>query len=187
MAKKKKNGAEEQQPEEILSETEEVTSEQQEEVDEAAQKLSEAEKKVEEAEKKLADINDTLLRLRADFDNYRKRNAQIRTDSISDGKALVIAEILKPLDNFERALATDCSDEGFKSGMEMIYKMIASSLQSLGVEEIDASGAFDPNVHEAVMQEESEDVKSGDIIAVLQKGYKLNGKVIRPAMVKVAK
>ena len=153
---------------------------------ETEKKLNEAEQKLSESEKKLADMTDSLLRLRADFDNYRKRNAKLRTDSLEEGKAAVIAEMLKTLDNFERALNTDCADEGFQSGMRMIFNMMQSSLLGMGLEEIDTSGAFDPNFHEAVIREAAEGKESGSIVAVLQKGYTLNGKVIRAAMVKVA-
>lgn len=188
MAKKKKEQEQQNMPDR--------TSEQLAEGDEEAignklrdleEKLADTETKLTESEKKCEEMNNSILRLRADFENYRRRNSTLRSDSITDGRIEVISGILKTLDNFERALATECSDEGYASGMQMIFNMMKSTLSDMGLEEIDTETAFDPNFHEAVMQEEEDGKESGSITAVLQKGYMLNGKVIRPAMVKVAK
>ena len=97
-----------------------------------------------------------------------------------------MSELLAVIDNFERALEQDAG-EGFKEGMEMIFKQLGDVLKTSGLEEIPALGEdFDPNVHNAVMAEETEEYESGKVSGVMQKGYTLNGKVIRPSMVKVA-
>lgn len=149
--------------------------------------LEKANAEIEELKKQIAELNDSKLRLQADFENHRRRNSQLRIESLNDGKCVIISQLLKSLDNFERALQTECSDKNYESGIKMIYQMICDSLGSLGLEEIQEIQMFDPNIHEAVMSEEIEGKQSGEIIAVLQKGYKFNGKVIRPTMVKVAK
>ena len=162
-------------------------SDEQSSIEADAAERDEAAEKLKEAEEKLAAANDMYLRLRADFDNYRKRNAQIRTDSLTEGKAEVISKLLQTLDNFENALAVDCADKNYASGMEMIYKMLRDALIDMGVEDIPTDCMFDPNLHEAVFQEEVADTESGSIVKVIRKGYKFNGKVIRPSMVSVAK
>ena len=94
--------------------------------------------------------------------------------------------MLDVMDNFERALQQDEVGEGFKEGMEMIFRQLSGVLEKSGLAEIAALGEdFDPNVHNAVMTEETEEYESGKVSGVMQKGYKLNGKVIRPSMVKV--
>ncbi len=154
---------------------------------ETEKKIADFEKKLTDAQKQLLDAKDMHLRLQADFDNYRKRNAQLRTDSLAEGQTMVISKLLNLLDSFERALETECIDSSYASGMQMIYKMLTDTLTDMGLEVIDTSIKFDPAFHEAVMQEETEGKESGDITLVLRKGYMLNSKVIRPAMVKVAK
>ena len=97
------------------------------------------------------------------------------------------SEMLEVLDNFERALGQDEAGDGFKEGMEMIFKQLRNVLEKSGLAEIAALGEeFDPNFHNAVMKEETEEYESGKVSGVMQKGYTLNGKVIRPSMVKVA-
>nr|WP_307756916.1 nucleotide exchange factor GrpE [uncultured Christensenella sp.] len=95
--------------------------------------------------------------------------------------------LLPILDNFERALMADCADKAFSEGVEMIMRQLKDAMSNLGVEEIAADGQFDPEVHNAVMQVEEEGFESNQIVEVLQKGYSLNGKVLRHSMVKVAK
>ena len=176
---------------EELEKTENPTENQSEEssdnADQTEDAIDETARKLAETEKQLATVNDAILRLRADFDNYRKRNAKIRTESIVEGKTIVITELLKTLDNFENALDVECADKSYASGMQMIHKMLCDSLTNMGVEEIPTDCPFDPNIHEAVVQDEAEGVESGTITMVMRKGYKLDGKVIRPTMVKVAK
>lgn len=123
-------------------------------------------------------------RIQAEFNNYRKRNASLRTDSHDDGVREAIKQLLPVLDNFERAVQN--SDESsFAKGTEQIYKQLIETLNKLGLEEISAEGKFDPNLHDAVILDEEGEGESGTITAVLQKGYTVKGKIIRHAMVKV--
>ena len=126
------------------------------------------------------------LRLMADFQNYKKRVEKEKKDLYSYANEKLMNELLPVLDNFERALDHDTGD-GFKEGIEMIFKQLTDALEKSGLAEIPALGEeFDPNVHSAVMTEETEDYESGKVSGVMQKGYTLNGKVVRPSMVKVA-
>ena len=126
------------------------------------------------------------LRLMADFQNYRKRAEKEKKDLYAYANENLMSDLLTVIDNFERALEHDAG-EGFKEGIEMIFRQLTDVLEKSGLAEIEALGEeFDPNVHSAVMTEETEDYESGKVSGVMQKGYTLNGKVIRPAMVKVA-
>ena len=127
-------------------------------------------------------------RIQADFDNYRKRNASIYADSKEEGVRKVITGLLPVLDNFERALGScEGIDEKWLEGIRLVQRQLLEELKKEGLEEIAADGAFDPTLHEAVLQEEVEDAQSGMILAVLQKGYKVKDRIIRHSMVKVAK
>ena len=123
-------------------------------------------------------------RIQAEFNNYRKRNASLRTDSIDDGMRDVIKGLLPVLDNFERALANS-DDSSFAKGTEQIHKQLIEVLTKFGLEEIPAEGVFDPDLHDAVIRDEEGEGESGTITAVLQKGYMVKGKIIRHTMVKV--
>lgn len=130
---------------------------------------------------------DALIRERADFENYKKRNATLAASSFESGVESVVQIVLPILDNFERGLASECSDQGFADGMQMIMRQLQSALTGLGVTEIETEGAFDPEVHHAVMQTEDPALGPNEIAETLQKGYMRGGKVLRPAMVKVNK
>ena len=123
-------------------------------------------------------------RIQAEFNNYRKRNASLRTDSIDDGMRDVIKGLLPVLDNSETALANS-DDSSFAKGTEQIHKQLIEVLTKFGLEEIPAEGVFDPNLHDAVIRDEEGEGESGTITAVLQKGYMVKGKIIRHTMVKV--
>ena len=126
------------------------------------------------------------LRLMADFQNYKRRVEKEKKDLYAYANENIMSDLLTVMDNFERALEHD-ADENFKEGIEMIFKQLQDALEKSGLAEIPALGEdFDPNVHNAVMAEETEDYESGKVSGVMQKGYTLNGKVIRPSMVKVA-
>ena len=146
-----------------------------------------AEEKKEEKEAEPEEDGDAkYLRLMADFQNYKKRVEKEKKDLYSYANEKLVTELLAVLDNFERALAHEDSGDGFKEGMEMIFKQLMDVLEKSGLAEIAALGEdFDPNFHNAVMTEETEEYESGKVSGVLQKGYTLNGKVIRPSMVKV--
>lgn len=151
------------------------------------EKAEAAEEKKEEKEAEPEEDGDAkYLRLMADFQNYKKRVEKEKTDLYSYANEKLVTELLAVLDNFERALAHEDSGDGFKEGMEMIFKQLMDVLEKSGLAEIAALGEdFDPNFHNAVMTEETEEYESGKVSGVLQKGYTLNGKVIRPSMVKV--
>lgn len=129
---------------------------------------------------------DTLLRLRAEYDNYRKRTTKEKEGIYSDAYVDVIKEILPIIDNLERAIAADGTLEDLKKGVEMTMKGCQDAFSKLGVEEIDATGEFDPNFHNAVMHIEDENFDKNVVAEVFQKGYKKDDKIIRHTMVKVA-
>ena len=124
-------------------------------------------------------------RLQAEFDNYRKRNASLAADSRDDGVRDVVKQLLPVLDNFERAMQNAPEDDPFVEGIRIIARQLTDNLKKCGMEEIEAEGAFDPNLHEAVMKDSVEGVESGMITAVFQKGYRVKGRIIRHTMVKV--
>lgn len=141
----------------------------------------------EEAEKAASD--ERYMRLMAEFQNFKKRTAKEKTDIHAYANERIITELLPVLDNFERALAADvtAADENYAKGMELIFQQLLTALTNAGLTEIEAEGAqFNPSEHSAVMMADSPDHESNTVIMVMQKGYKLNGKVIRPAMVQVA-
>lgn len=136
---------------------------------------------------RLAEEQEKYKRLDAEYYNYRQRSLKEKQDAANDAKAAAVEEILTVIDNFERALAAETADESYKKGVDMIFRQFCDILGKLGVEEIEAMNCtFDPNVHHAVNQTEDENFGENTVCAVFQKGYKLGGKVIRPAMVSVA-
>jgi molecular chaperone GrpE len=147
-------------------------------------------KNQEEENKKLREeldnTKDRLLRLTAEYDNYRKRTTKEKEGIYSDAYVDVLKEIIPILDNLERAVAADGNIEDLKKGIEMTIKGCKDSFAKLGVEEIDASGEFDPNLHNAVMHIEDESLGKNVVAEVFQKGYKKDDKIIRHTMVKVA-
>lgn len=174
----------EKEREEIL---EEETVEAETAETEEAEAAEEAEAPAEETKDPEEEESARYMRLMADFQNYKKRVEKEKTDIYSYANEKIATELLTVLDNFERALDHECSDAGFKEGMDMIFKQMFEVLEKSGLAEIPALGEeFDPNFHNAVMTEDTDEYESGKVSGVLQKGYTLNGKVIRPTMVKVA-
>ena len=144
----------------------------------------------EAAEKAAAEAeSERYMRLMAEFQNYKKRAAKEKTDTLQYANEKIVAELLPVIDNFERALATETDDlEGYAKGMQLIFEQFRKALENAGLEEIKAEDeVFDPNIHNAVMAENVEDKEDGVITKVLQKGYKLRDKVVRPSMVAVNK
>ncbi len=139
-------------------------------------------------EEQLADAKDQLLRTAAEFANYRTRVAKEKEQTYVSAKGTVIAEILPSIDNLERALAQDGADyDSLKKGVEMTLSSLMSALEKLGVESFGESGdEFDPNCHNAVMHVEDNNYGENVVTDVFQKGYRINNKVIRTAMVKTA-
>lgn len=137
---------------------------------------------------KVAELTEQLLRLQADFQNFRNRTAREKEDTVRFATESLITKLIDVFDDFDRALAAEKEHDAFYDGVAMIFDRMKKILEAQGLEVIDTDGAeFDPNLHHAVLSEESDTVESGHIIEAFQKGYKLKGRVIRPAMVKVAK
>ncbi|MDR0221999.1 MAG: nucleotide exchange factor GrpE [Oscillospiraceae bacterium] len=134
----------------------------------------------------LSRLKDQLLRQAAEYDNYRKRTAKERMELVPGAIAKTVAEFLPVIDNIERAFAAECSDANYKKGIEMIYASFLETLKNLGVEEI-VEEDFNPAVHQAVQHVESEDLESGKVARIFQKGYKIGNRVIRFAMVAIVK
>lgn len=148
-------------------------------------------RKLKDENKKLANENevlkDRLLRLTAEYENYRRRTAKEKEGIYTDACTDVLKEVLPVADNLERAIAVDGSVEDLKKGVEMTIKGFVNSLEKLGVEEIDISNGFDPNLHQAISMVDDENKNSNDVAQVFQKGYKRGDKVIRYSMVTVVK
>ena len=162
------------------------------EADEAGSSESEPESGTDEAGKETGseeedeDLKTKHLRLMADFQNYKRRSEEAKTMSYSHGKEDLLTDLLPIIDNFERALESEDDGGNFKEGMEMIFKQLMDILERTGLKEIEAKGKeFDPNYHNAVMTEDSDEYESNYVSEVLQKGYIFKDKVIRPSMVKV--
>ena len=176
--------------EETTAKPQEEAAEQPAAPEEAPQQDAEQSEQENEAERitaELSSVKDQLLRTMAEYDNYRKRTTRekgaLRSDIICD----VTSKFLPVMDNLERALAAECSDENYKSGVQMIYDSFMEILKSLGVEEIESDGAqFDPQLHQAVQRVDDESAESGCVAKTFAKGYKINDKVIRFAVVAVA-
>ena len=131
--------------------------------------------------------HDAYLRLAAEYDNFRKRTAKEKESSYLNGKSDAVARLLPVYDNLERALNQDTADAAFKKGVEMTMTELVKIFTGLGVEIFGNVGdSFDPNLHNAVMHIESEDMEENTISAVFQKGFKIGEKVVRFAMVQVA-
>ncbi len=131
--------------------------------------------------------HDSYLRLAADYDNFRKRTAKEKEASYGNGRADTLAKLLPVYDNLERALNQDTADTAYKKGVEMTMAELVKIFTALGVEIFGTAGdAFDPNLHNAVMHIDSEELGENVIAQVFQKGFKIGDKVIRLAMVQVA-
>lgn len=171
---------------------EEVVAETLEEEDEAVDEVETLKKELEEEKAKNAELTDRLLRNQAESENYKKRLLKDKEDAVRYANTSLVKDLLDPIDNFSRALqAADQSKnfDGFRDGVKMIEENMLSLLKNnWGLEVIEEENvAFDPNEHEACLMEEVEGLKEDTVTMLLQKGYKLNGRVIRPAKVKVGK
>ena len=127
-------------------------------------------------------------RVQADFENFRRRNQNVRKEAFDEGARAFATTLLPVLDNLERAItaAQNSPDESLKSGVEMVYRQLVEAFEKRGITAIDRKGEkFDPNLENAVMQGAPEDGEPGTVCEVFQKGYQLEGKVLRHAMVKV--
>lgn len=132
-------------------------------------------------------LNDRYLRTLADFENYRKRTDREKADFFRHALANTFRDLIPVLDNFDRALEHAEEGDDFHKGVLLIYKQLFDVLQKAGLRSIDESDVpFDPNIHEAVVREENASVPSHTVVAILQKGYFLHDRLLRPALVKVA-
>ncbi len=137
----------------------------------------------------LEDLRQTLLRRQADFDNYKKRIEKERSEDSKRTTARLIEALIPAIDGFEQALAVhrEPAYENYRKGFELIYKQMLENISKLGAERIDPTGAqFDPHLHQAMDRTETKDHEDGTVLQVFQPGYVFHGRVLRPAMVRVA-
>ena len=184
MTKINVDATEEVKAEEVAEEIKEESAEQQETAEETTENVEAEAAETKEEDEELAA---KYMRLMADFQNFKRRTEKEKGDIYAFANEKIIGELLNVIDNFERAMASGNEEDNFYKGMEMILKQLLGVIEKAGASEIKALGEdFDPNFHNAIMMEDSTEYESGKVTGVLQKGYVLNNKVIRPAMVKVA-
>lgn len=177
MEEKKKNEAE---AEEIKAEAEVKEEKESKKEDKKSVK---AEKEIKALKDELAEANDKYLRLAAEYDNYRKRTAKEKSDAYNDAYIDAVKAILPLADSLDKAIQFTPDDEGIKA----ITKQLKDIFTKIGVSEIESDGKeFDPNLHNAIMHEENEELGENVVTQTFEKGYKLGEKIIRHAMVKVA-
>lgn len=144
-------------------------------------------KKLEEAESKTSEYRDSWMRSQAEFQNYRKRIERDNEMMYVSMKGDIIKKVLPALDDLERALQNRRAEDAWADGIELIARKLQNMLETEGVKKIQAVGEeFDPNFHEAISHEPADSVQSGHVIGVVQNGYMLGERVIRPALVRVA-
>jgi len=158
-----------------------------EEVDQTWLEMESLKSQLEEAEAKLAESVDGWQRSQADFQNYRKRVERDNEMMKANMKGEIVKKILPLLDDLERAMQNRPADEPWADGIGLVMRKFQTTLESEGVTRIEAEGVeFNPNFHEAISNEPNDEVESGHVIAVVQNGYMLGERVIRPALVRVA-
>lgn len=165
------------------NETKEAASEETNEVEDVKAEEEDA------AQAEIKSLNDRLLRLQADFLNYKARTEKEKTSTYNSAISDLILELLPVVDNFDRALAADSTDgSSYKEGVQMVYNQFMGILDKKGLKEIEAlHKPFDHNIHYGVGFENNDEFEDGTIIDVLQKGYTVNDKCIRPAMVRICR
>lgn len=143
---------------------------------------------VEQETEQAQEADDRLLRLAADFENYKKRAARERAEYVAHANERLVKELIPILDDLDRALnaAEQHEEAQLEEGVRLVYRSLASLLERQGVKEISTDGKFDPHVHEALLAQPAEDKEQGDVVDVIQKGYTLGDRVVRPARVIVA-
>ena len=173
--------------EQPAEETEESPQEQPAEGQEPeADAISDLRPLLEASRQKAEEYLNLAQRVQADFDNFRRRNQSVRADAYEDGARDLVKTLLPVVDNLERALAAESTDDTLKAGVAMVCKQLMDVLTKRGVEVIDRPGeVFDPNLETAVLQGTEDDGEKGTVCQVLQKGYRMGGVILRSAMVKV--
>jgi molecular chaperone GrpE len=141
-----------------------------------------------EEEQPEQEVDDRLLRLAADFENYKKRATRERLEYVTLANERLVKDLLPILDDLERALeaAEEHEEAKLEDGVRLVHRALADTARRHGLEEIETDGAFDPHVHEALLAQPAEDAEPGSVVQVLQKGYRLGDRVLRPARVVVA-
>jgi molecular chaperone GrpE len=186
MVEKKKHTHEEELEEnqaEAVATTQDTSSD----VEQMSAQIDALNKKLTEAEAKTSEYKDSWLRAQAEFQNYRKRVERDSELTYISLKGDIIKKILPVLDDLERALQNRAAEDAWANGIELVARKFQNILESEGVKTIDAVGAeFDPNFHEAISHEPADGVQSGHVIGVVQNGYMIGERVIRPALVRVA-
>lgn len=185
------NDKKHQEPEESnfedINETEAEAVATQENVEQLSAEIEALKRQLEDAESKLAESVQGWQRATADFQNYKKRIERDHEMNHALMKGDIIKKVLPALDDLERALQNRPAEDAWANGIELIARKLQNILNSEGVKRIEAEGMpFDPNFHEAISHEHHEDFESGQVIEVVQNGYKLGERVIRPALVRVA-
>lgn len=189
----------EQKLEEMQQEINAVDADEADEAEEAASESAESENEetqepqdeaaaqIEKLTAELKEKEDRVLRLQADFENFRRRTSKEKEELSAVVTQGMLKDMLPLLDNFERAMAAESKDgEAFQKGVEMIFTQFTEILKKNGLEHIEVEGQkFDPNFHQAVMRVQNADMEDDDIAQELQKGYMVKGRVIRPSMVQV--
>ncbi|WP_026771150.1 MULTISPECIES: nucleotide exchange factor GrpE [Sediminibacillus] len=179
----------EKQEQEVVEEPEQELVEETAEDSGNVESDQQASQEIEALKKEKDDVYQRLLRLQAEYDNFRKRTQKEKEADLKYKSQSLVSELLPVVDNFERALDTAPDDEstaGFVDGIKMVYRQLKDALEKEGVEEIKTEGEpFDPTIHQAVMQVEDDQYESNVVVQELQKGYLLKDRVVRPAMVKV--
>ena len=133
------------------------------------------------------ELKELLLRRQAEFDNFRKRTERERSEYLQYAGMELVKDLLPVLDDFDRALKTECSSPEYAKGVEMIYSRMYETMKKMGLEPVDSVGKpFDPHMHQAVERVETADAEDGTVLAEFQRGYLFKGKMLRPSMVKVA-
>lgn len=192
MSAKKEERQKEKEQEEKKEQTEQPEEQERPEEDQEPEGQAPAadprEEEIDALKKQLEELNNRMLRTLAEYDNFRKRSQRERLEIYPEAVAATVAKFLPVLDNFERALSSECADPEFRKGVEMIFSALQESLTAIGVEEIavQQGAAFDPAVHNAVLHVEDDALGDNVVAQVLQKGYRIGDKVLRHAMVQVA-
>ena len=153
----------------------------------AEEAVDESAAQIAKLNEEIATLKDTHLRLLAEYDNFKRRTAREKEALLFDATLICMNKFLPVLDNLLRAQAAPCSDDAYKSGVDMVFKSFMEALERMGVKKIEALDApFDPKFHNAVMHVEGEEYPENTVVEVFQDGYIMGERVIRPSMVKVA-